>query len=199
MCGRRSSSRSVLIAAYAVCASNRPAEQPVRVARVDDDQGNLLAVAKPEMCPGVARVGGLVDPVADGQIGSREAFAAADVDDVRVRWRDGNRANRSRRLIVEDWNPRAPEIVRLPDAAVHRRHIEHIWLARHARDRLRAPAAARANRPPAHFGATMFTSDVCARTRPASGPDANAAIATAAMHPIRTAVERQVCCLRELP
>ena len=46
---------------------------------------DLLRVAQPEMRPGLAGVGGLVDAVADREIGPLQAFAAADVDDVRDR------------------------------------------------------------------------------------------------------------------
>ena len=47
-----------------------------------------------------------------------QAFAAADVDDVRIGRRDGDRADRLRRLVVEDRVPRAAVVVDLPDAAV---------------------------------------------------------------------------------
>ena len=46
--------------------------------------GNLLRVAQAEMRPRLARVGRLVDAVADREVGPRQAFAAADVDDVRI-------------------------------------------------------------------------------------------------------------------
>jgi len=42
-----------------------------------------------QMLPGLARVGGFVDAVADGEIGAAQAFSAADVDDIWIRGRDG--------------------------------------------------------------------------------------------------------------
>ena len=53
-------------------------EQLVRVARVHEDVGNLLAVAQAEVGSRLPRVGRLVNPVADGEIGSRQPFIAAD-------------------------------------------------------------------------------------------------------------------------
>jgi hypothetical protein len=44
-------------------------EEPIRVARIDRDGGDHLAVAQPEMLPRAPGVGGLVHPVADGEIG----------------------------------------------------------------------------------------------------------------------------------
>ena len=58
-------------------------EQAVRVARIDDDLRNLLAVAQAQVRPGLAGVGGLVDAVAGGEVGALQPLAAADVDDVR--------------------------------------------------------------------------------------------------------------------
>ena len=126
-------------------------EQPIGVARVDDDVGNLLAVAEAEMRPRLAGVGRLVDAVADRQIGAGEPFAAADVDDVRVRRRDRDRADRSGGLVVEDRRPRPPEVGRLPHPAVYRAGIEDVRLRRHAGDGFGPSAAERSDRTPAHF------------------------------------------------
>ena len=82
-------------------------EQPVRVARVDDDLRDLLAVAQAEMRPGRAGVDRLVDAVAGGEVGPLQAFAAADVDDARIGRRDRDRADRAGGLVVEDRRPRA--------------------------------------------------------------------------------------------
>ena len=80
--------------------------------------GNLLRVAQAEVRPGLAGVGGLVDAVADGEVRTRQPFAAADVEDVRIGRRDGDPADRSGRLIVEDRLPRPAGVGGLPDAAV---------------------------------------------------------------------------------
>ena len=53
----------------------------------------------------------------------------ADVDDVRVRRRDGDRADRARRLVVEERHPRRPVVGRAPHAAVVEAGVEHVRLA----------------------------------------------------------------------
>ena len=100
--------------------AERRDEQPIRVARIDGDVGNLLRVAQPEMRPRLAGVGRLVDAVAGREVRPMEPFAAADVDDVGVRWRDRDGADRPGRLVVEDRLPGAAGVGRLPDAAVDR-------------------------------------------------------------------------------
>ena len=127
-------------------------EDAVGIARIDGDLRDLLAVAQAEVRPGLAGVGGLVDAVADGEVGALQAFAAADVDDVRVRRRDRERADRAGRLVVED---------RLPGAAVVGRSSRRRRCTRRCRRRSagrRRPAADLVRPPrngpdgaPAHF------------------------------------------------
>ena len=95
------------------------------------------------------RVGGFVDAVADGEIGPLQAFAAADVDDVGIGRRDGERADGAGRLIVEDRLPGAAVVGGLPDAAVVDADVEDVGLAGHAGRPDGAAAAERADHPPA--------------------------------------------------
>src|SRR5205085_11436663 len=125
-------------------------EQTIGILRVNDDRADLLAVAQAEMLPRPARVGRFVNPITDRKVGALQAFAAADVDDFRVRWRDGNRPDRAGRLIVEDRLPGAPIVVRAPDAAVVDADIKDVRLARHADRADRAPAAMWADAAPLH-------------------------------------------------
>ena len=107
-------------------------EQTVGVPRVDDDLRDLLAVSQAQVGPGLPGVGGLVDAVARGQIRPLQSLAAPDVDDVRVRRREGDGADRPARLVVEDREPGAPVVGRLPDAAVDDADVEDVGLARDA-------------------------------------------------------------------
>ena len=68
-------------------------EEALRVARVHQDRPDLAAVGKPHVTPALPGVGGLVDAVADRKIGPLQAFAAPDVDHVRIRRRDRERAD----------------------------------------------------------------------------------------------------------
>src|SRR5262249_20200797 len=146
-----SRSENAALLVRAVRMTERGHEHAIRVARIDDDVRDLLGVAQTEMRPRLAAVGGSVDAVADRQVGTRDAFAAADVHDAGIGRRHPNRADRSGRLLVEDRPPRPAEIVRLPDAAVDEAGIEDARLARHADDRLRPPPAQRPDVAPAQL------------------------------------------------
>ena len=128
----------------------------VGIAGIDGQRGNLLAIAQAEMRPGLARVGGFVNAVANGEIGAMQAFAAADIDDIGIGRSDGDGANGLRGLIVEDRIPGAAVVVGLPHAAVDLAHIENVGLAGHAGGSARAPAAERTDHAPAHFLVSAF-------------------------------------------
>ncbi len=125
-------------------------EYPVWIVRVDVDHRDHLRVAQAEMRPRPAGVGRLVDAVADGQVGPNDARAGADVDDVRIRRRDGDRADRSGRLVVEERPPRRPVVGGAPHAAVVETDVEDVRLARHAVKRPGAARARRADLAPVH-------------------------------------------------
>jgi hypothetical protein len=126
-------------------------EEPVGVARIDGDGRDHLAVAQAEMLPGASGVGGLVDPVADGEIRTDDARSSPDVDDARVRRRDPNRADRAGRLVVEQRHPIGAEVRGSPDAAVVEAGVEGIRLAGDASQRTGAPGTRGADVAPAHL------------------------------------------------
>src|SRR6202043_3403765 len=86
-------------------------EQTVRVARINSEAGSLLAIAQAEMRPGFAGVGGFINAVADGEIGTRETFAAGNVNDVGIRRGNRDCPDRLRRLRIEDRPPGAAVII----------------------------------------------------------------------------------------
>src|SRR5205807_683369 len=77
-----------------------------------------------------------------------QSFTTPGVNDVWIRWRDRNRANRRRRLIIENRLPRPSVIDRFENAAVHRRHVKDIRLRWNSCDRARPPAAVWSDVPP---------------------------------------------------
>ena len=127
--------------------------QAVRILRVDDDLRDLPSVAQAQVRPVRAAVGRFVHAVADREIGALAALAAADVDGVRRRRRDRERADRRARLIVEHRRPGAPGVGRLEDAAVDGGDVELVRPAGHPADRDRAPAAERPDRAPVQHAA----------------------------------------------
>src|SRR5450755_2978316 len=100
------------------------------------------------MLPGAAGVGGLVHAIADGEIGAAQAFSAADIDGVGIRWGYGERSNRARGLVIEDGIPGAAEVGGLPDSAIVRGHVEDILMAGNAGDGHGASTAKGADRAP---------------------------------------------------
>src|SRR6185369_10627561 len=119
---RRSKHAALFVRAVRMSQSSDVDE--IRIARIDEDRADLLCGAQSEMSPRLAAVGRFVHTVAGGEIRPLQSFTTADVDRVRVRWRDCECADRARWLIVEDWFPRVTVIGRLPDAAVVHSYIE---------------------------------------------------------------------------
>ena len=127
-------------------------EDPIGIARVHQNRRNLLAIAEPQMAPALARVGGFINSIAHREVRPLHALAAADINNVRVGRRQGNRAHGTSGLLIEYRMPGTPKIVRLPDPAIGRRNIEHIRLASDTCGSDGAPAAERPNHPPAQPG-----------------------------------------------
>ena len=127
-------------------------EELVGIARIDGDLRDLLAVAQAEVGPGLAGVGGFVDAVADGEIGTLESFAAADVDDVGIGGSDGESADGAGGLVVEDGVPGAAVVGGLPDAAVADADVEDVGLGGDALGGFGASGAQGSDGTPAHFG-----------------------------------------------
>src|SRR5215469_5756817 len=124
----------------------------IGILRVDDDRGNLLRIAEPKVRPGLPCVRRFVYAVANGKIGTLQSLPASDVNNVGIGWSESQCAHRARRLIVKDRVPRIAEIAGLPDASIHRSHIENARLVRHACDRNGAASAERSDASPAHLG-----------------------------------------------
>ena len=94
------------------------------------------------MAPGVSSVVRAVDALAVGDVTADAGLAGADVDDVGVRLRDGNRADGEVVLRVEEGRPGLAGVVAAEDPTCHRSEVK--------RERLPAPAAKRPNRALAH-------------------------------------------------
>src|SRR5947209_17558195 len=104
------------------------------------------------MLPGLAAVGGFVDAVADGEVGPLESFAAADVDDVGIRRREGESADGAGGLVVKDGFPDVAVVGRFPDAAIVGRHVEDVGLGGEACYADGASAAEGADHAPTQGG-----------------------------------------------
>src|SRR5262249_58107676 len=74
----------------------------IRIARIDFNSFDALGLVKPQVFPRIARVGRAINSVAKRSCVARIAFTGSDPDDVRIRRRDCDRADRQHDLIVED-------------------------------------------------------------------------------------------------
>src|SRR5271170_185401 len=101
------------------------------------------------MLPCLAGIDRFVNAIADGEIGTAQALAAGNIDDVRVGGRDCDGADRLRLLAVEYRSPGAAVVVALPYAAVDLANIEDVGLARNSGGCASAAAAEGANHAPA--------------------------------------------------
>ena len=91
-----------------------------------------------------------VDAVTGRDISAKACFAHADVHDVGIRRRDGNRADRTgAEEAVGDVVPRDPGVLGLPDAAAGGAHVVHERLGGHACDSRHAAATVRPDAAPA--------------------------------------------------
>ncbi len=119
----------------------------VGIARIDGDLGDHVRVAKPGIRPRLAGVGRLVDAVAGVEIAANVGFAGAGVDDVGIRRRDGERADRigdPRDLSVGNVGPAQAVVGAPPDAALDAAHIKEV--------RLRSGTPATATERPPMYG-----------------------------------------------
>ena len=127
-------------------------EDDVGVGGIDGDCADLLGVAQAEVGPGLARVGGLVDAVAGGEVGAGEAFAAADVDDVGIGGSDGDGADGAGGFVVPEAVPGLAGVGGLEDASAYSADVEGGGLGGDAGEGAGAAGAHGADLSPAHGG-----------------------------------------------
>ena len=103
------------------------------------------------MSPALAAICGFVDAIARREVGPPQSLAAAHINDIWIGGRKGQRADRARRLAVENRIPRSSEVISLPNPAVVRRHEEDVGLIGNSGDGDRASGTERSNAAPAQL------------------------------------------------
>src|SRR5689334_4200255 len=119
-----------------------------RIAWVDGDLADVLRFIEADVRPRRAGVGRLVHPITESDRIAERRLAAADVNHVGCRRRDGDGTDRRHRLRIEDRRPDTAGVDRLPDAAVHSAEIELVRPTGYAGRRGDASAAKWAEHAP---------------------------------------------------
>ncbi len=101
--------------------------------------------------PRIAAIGGLVNPISGGEIGTYIALSSPDINHFRIRRSDSQRPNRGHRLLIEDWLPCGARVRGLPDSAIDGTKVEGRAIARNSTDRNHAAGAKRSNQAPFHI------------------------------------------------
>ena len=90
---------------------------------IDNDSADSAAVVKPDVLPGLAAIDGLVNSIAMRNIAADASLSCAYVNNVWVRWRDGDAADGGGSLLVKHRSPGDRAIGGLPDAAARRAEV----------------------------------------------------------------------------
>ena len=132
----------------------------IRVRRMNDDAADVARVGEAGQLPRAAGIGRLVDAVAPRRALAIVGFAGSGPDDVGVRRRHGDVANRHHRVdAIEHRRPRRALVDAPEDAAAGGRDVDGVGLTRHARDRDVVDAAAGRRRSDA--APAQITEDRC--------------------------------------
>src|SRR5262245_23489059 len=97
------------------------------------------------MLPQLAAIGCYPYAVTTRHVVANGLLAATYIDHVWVRLAHGDRTDRAPEEAIGDILPGRPAIGCAPDAAAGTAEVEKLWLARHAGDSRRPPAAERAD------------------------------------------------------
>ena len=113
----------------AALAARRP-QRPLRggihderVARIDQDAGDVLRVLEPHVRPRLAAVQALVDAVAVAHVAPAHVFAGAHPHGLGIGRVQRDAPNRVRALRIEDRRPCRAGVLRLPHASRPDRHV----------------------------------------------------------------------------
>src|SRR5262249_27656264 len=121
----------------------------VGILRMDADAANELRALQSDMAPASAGIGGLVEAVAIGDVEPDRRLTGAGIDDVRIRWRHGDRADSgAAHVAVGHAAPEHAAILGLPDAAGTGADIERHPVDGIARNRADAASARGTNAAP---------------------------------------------------
>src|SRR5947209_346619 len=119
-------------------------------ARVYHDAADVAGIAQSYIAPALAAICGLIDPVAVGEIRAPVSLATAHINNVRIGWSNGQRANRSNRLAVKSRGPGQAAVGGFPHSSAHAAKVVGVGLVLDAAHGNASAATKWADHPPPH-------------------------------------------------
>src|SRR2546425_7116725 len=130
-------------------------DHDVGIARIDPDCADVPRRLEADAGPALAAVRRLVEAAAGADVVPRLRLSRANIDRVRIRARDCQRANRRWQLIPHR-GPGAASVHGLPHAPARSAEVESIWPSRDARRHRRPTATKGAEQPPVQLRVRTF-------------------------------------------
>ena len=112
--------------------SQRGDKSNVRILWMDNHRANVPRVFQSDVLPGPAAVERFVDAIAVRNIAANARLARANINNVVVRRRNLNRANRGDGFLIKNRRPVRARVSRFPNPARRRSKIENVRLTRYA-------------------------------------------------------------------
>src|SRR5258708_33748724 len=107
-----------------------------------------MSIFQPDLFQRLAAVVGTVDAIAERDVAANAGFAGADINDVRIGFRDRDAADGGSGLLLEKRIPGNAAVGGFPNTAGNPAKIVSVRLTRHAGDGKRAASAKRAHKAP---------------------------------------------------
>ncbi len=126
---------------------------PIGIRRIDHHTPDVFRRVKTDVGPRFSPVGRLEHPDSIGMLAANIRLARTDINDVGVRRRHCDRANRADgNAFIGNRHPGAPRIFGLENASAHRPHVKSVRLARVPRNAERSPSTHRPDVAPSQSG-----------------------------------------------
>ena len=130
--------------------SERRDQNDVGISWIDNQRADLAAVSESDIFPGLARIDRFVNADSVSGVAANGRFTGAGVNDIVIRRRDRDCANRRNIFLVEKRRPILATVHCFPNAAGNSAEIIGVRFPRNAFNRERATAAERSDLAPLH-------------------------------------------------
>ena len=112
----------------AKCMTQRRYENHILISRIDNERADLPRIFQPNIFPGFATVDGFENSSTIGRVAADGGLPRADIDDVVIRWRHCQSADRRNWCFIKKRSPSCAAVSRLPNSAGNRAEIIRVRL-----------------------------------------------------------------------